>query len=622
VIKKIILFFLLVFSKNLLSYSIEFEGDWLKYDYGKDEITSGDRVKINWQDKEIKGDSLFFDRKSSTVFVTGNVLFKDKTIELKADSIKLDQEGKGNLVNVRIHFDKYYLKAEKILRISDKEYILKRAYISTCDLDKPHYKIEAKNIFFYPENKLVARNAVLKFGRVPLFYFPYWWQSFKERAWGIRIDIGKSRNQGSFIRSEIYYRFTKNLKTSLLVDYFSKIGIGTGVEGDYNSDKFKSNVWFYNIKNNKKLKFYLWGDYKNFITQSNIEYYSSPNFNFDYFWEAPVLYPVRIKSRFGISRNTRIYNFLLYYYKEQESSNDVFKNIEVVRPGFDFYLLPRKFLFLNYSLKLNGYDRFYYTYNEYRKKIETSFSIYRNFNISRIFSFYPKFGYDFSYYNRDVSEYLKWNGSIGIKFLRYFRFNFYQKYKTEINGLVQYNYIGLTDIIKFSRNSSLKNSVELNILNGFKNYKNNFSPFTSRFDLRVKGYKIYFKNRYRIYPSKNLDSELFLKKGIFGINIFYNYSYKNKLDIINTFNFKIGRKWRFNIRIRYDAYYNDISFKNLWYKEISFIRDLHCWEMDFKYKERENKKEFWVFFKIKAFPRKPLGIYYNRKDGKWSLKKK
>ncbi|RLD17234.1 MAG: hypothetical protein DRI36_04415 [Caldiserica bacterium] len=618
--RKILPIFLI--GSILFSSEIKFKADYLRFERKKDTLNAKGNVKVEWEGKFIEADELFVDREKNEFEVRGNVFYKEGVLKIWADRILFNRDGEGRIFNAKVSYDKYFLKAEEIERVSKEEFILEKAYITTCDYPHPHYRLTSKRIFFYPEVKIVAYNMIFKVGKIPLFYFPYWWQSLKKRKWGFRIDIGKSRNQGYFFRSVIYYKITKNLKTSLLLDYFSEIASGGGIEVDYKSKNLKTNFWFYNIKNNRKMTFFLWQKIKRFNIQSNIEYYSSPNFNFNYFWEEKILYPVRVKSRFGISRNTSSSNFLLYYYREQESLNSSFRDVEVVKPGFNFYLFPRKFLFLNYSLKFVGSNRYHYSYGEYEKNLSSILNIYKNFSITGFLSFYPKLSYEYNFYDGNFRSYIFWNPNLRTRILRYYSFDLYQKYKEEIGRGEIYNKIGFSGILRFYKFMSLKNSIELDILNGFKNYRENFTPLLTRFDLRRGKLYLYLRNKYRIYPSRNLESELFYKYGIFGMDIFYYSSYPGKFDVINTLDFRIGKKWKFNLKIRYDILYRDLKTRNIWYKEISFIRDLHCWDMSFKMKERQDKKEFWIFFRIKAFPDKPIGVYYNRKDGRWSLKKK
>jgi len=168
----------------------------------------------------------------------GNVvLYQDGNI-FRADKIDYDFEAKkGTLINGRAEFEPWYGRGEEILKLADKEYLIKNGYISTCEFDPPHYRIQAKEVKIFLDDKVVARNIKLYIDNYPVFYFPIYVHSLKDKRPKVTISPGRDKDWGIFLLGKYRYWINGNSNGYIHADWRELRGWAGGVDYDYNSSR-------------------------------------------------------------------------------------------------------------------------------------------------------------------------------------------------------------------------------------------------------------------------------------------------------------------------------------------------------------------------------------------------
>ena len=49
-------------------------------------------------------------------------------------------------------------------------------YLTTCDLDEPHYRMQARRMDIYVKDKAIVHDMKIYLGKVPVMYLPYYVQ--------------------------------------------------------------------------------------------------------------------------------------------------------------------------------------------------------------------------------------------------------------------------------------------------------------------------------------------------------------------------------------------------------------------------------------------------------------
>lgn len=122
--------------------------------------------------------------------------------------------------------------------------------LTTCDLEDPHYWLQAKEFLYYPNNKLVAYHMTAHFwmSPVPLFYTPYYvFYTGKRKVVFTFPKLGSNTVEGNFIKTETKYFIDENTEGSVFVDAMSIKGNGKGWLHKYNFG-YPGSLYVYQVR--------------------------------------------------------------------------------------------------------------------------------------------------------------------------------------------------------------------------------------------------------------------------------------------------------------------------------------------------------------------------------------
>ncbi len=148
-----------------------------------------------------------------------------------------------------------YLRAEKILQLAQNQFAARSVQLSTDAFHTPHYYIGASAMTLRslsgpagaapgaPRRRVwayTARNTTVNFMGLPVFYWPYLAGTTTQPSTPLRkISVGYSGIYGASVRT-VWDPFEltgltrpKKLRAGLTFDYFSRRGVGVGLDGRY-----------------------------------------------------------------------------------------------------------------------------------------------------------------------------------------------------------------------------------------------------------------------------------------------------------------------------------------------------------------------------------------------------
>ncbi|MCM8760841.1 MAG: hypothetical protein NC933_01710, partial [Candidatus Omnitrophica bacterium] len=234
----------------------------------------------------------------------GNVKITQKDAYFTGDRIIYNFESRrGSVTNGYLNARPFYGRAEDLAKVADKdEYSMNNGYVTTCDYDKPHYRIQAQQVTLYLDEKIVAKNVLFLVGDFPIAWLPYYVQPLgKERKTHITVIPGQSKDWGYYALTAYRYYINDDSKGDALLDYRSKKGLAVGVNHYLNNkDIGKGAFKFYYTEENNNLAFdksgeqlrryryqyrHRW-DMKDLDTSAIVEfnYLSDPDVIKDYFY--------------------------------------------------------------------------------------------------------------------------------------------------------------------------------------------------------------------------------------------------------------------------------------------------------------------------------------------------
>ncbi|MFO1487407.1 MAG: LPS assembly protein LptD [Verrucomicrobiota bacterium] len=112
--------------------------------------------------------------------------------------------------------------------ITNNVYYATNAFVTTDDYSEPDFRIRASHIRLIPGKRIVARNATLWLGNVPVFYFPYYSRNLGSRANNFNFTPGYGSLYGAYLLTDYTWFWNDEVDGKLRLDYRTKRGVAFG----------------------------------------------------------------------------------------------------------------------------------------------------------------------------------------------------------------------------------------------------------------------------------------------------------------------------------------------------------------------------------------------------------
>ena len=109
-------------------------------------------------------------------------------------------------------------------------YLVKDGLFTTSDSSRPDYSIRAKTVRIYPKDRIIFSNVMLYIGRVPVFWYPYLYQSLNQDT-SFTFTPGYGSIYGAYLLTQYSFPLTDQIAGRARLDLYSTRGVGIGLEG-------------------------------------------------------------------------------------------------------------------------------------------------------------------------------------------------------------------------------------------------------------------------------------------------------------------------------------------------------------------------------------------------------
>jgi hypothetical protein len=189
---------------------------------------------------------------------------------------------------------------------------LKVSKVTTCEYDHPHYELDGENTTIRPEKRVILRNARFRLFGKTLLRIPYLVIPLDTRRERYTPEVGKTPDQGYYIKTQwgIPTRGPNDLTG--YVDYFEKLGAGLGARFRYAGESHQGFIRAYGLTGSEDTKELNIG-HRQFIgsalfsVESNLQNRNYLNAPENKIWQtrASLILPQgRNNTRFNYSRNS------------------------------------------------------------------------------------------------------------------------------------------------------------------------------------------------------------------------------------------------------------------------------------------------------------------------------
>ena len=205
--------------------------------------TARDNVAIHIGDTDIYGDYARYDSHTHEVSVEGHVrIYRDVHIYIADRGVYNIDTKQIRTSNARTEYYPYFLSSRNVTETSANVFRVEDSTFTTHDSPSPDFHLRARTVRVYENDHVVFQNVTFYVGRVPVFWWPYMYQSLTD-AFSFSIAPADLSSWGPSLLTQVTFPIGENIEGRVRLDYRGRRGpaIGFEADSDYGKDK-SSNV--------------------------------------------------------------------------------------------------------------------------------------------------------------------------------------------------------------------------------------------------------------------------------------------------------------------------------------------------------------------------------------------
>jgi LPS-assembly protein len=216
----------------------EIEADEIAYDRQLDQYTARGNVKISKNDKQLTADFIELDHKTMHAYAQGNVVLTVGQDILSGSHLEIDLDRQvGSIENAYLFLkeNNFHITAHKIQKTGENTYRIDEATLTTCDGEKPDWKITGKDIKIKEDGSGTAKHATMRVKDIPVLYSPYfYYPANRDRQSGFLMpEFASSDRKGTEYNQPFFWAISDSSDATFYANYMSKRGLKLGAEYRY-----------------------------------------------------------------------------------------------------------------------------------------------------------------------------------------------------------------------------------------------------------------------------------------------------------------------------------------------------------------------------------------------------
>jgi len=230
----------------------------ITYDEKADIYIASGNVSITKNDIKISADFVRFNYKIMKVDASGHVFLTSKEDFLTGSSLEFDLETKTGIIyngTIFLKENHFYIRGNLIKKVGEYTYTADKASISSCDGDKPAWKITGKNLKITIEGYGFVKHAAFWIKDIPVMYMPYmvFPVKLKRQTGLLSPQYAYSNRNGVEYIQPFFWAINKSSDATFYEHHLQRRGDKVGLEYRYILSENSKGTMMYDYLNDRKI---------------------------------------------------------------------------------------------------------------------------------------------------------------------------------------------------------------------------------------------------------------------------------------------------------------------------------------------------------------------------------
>ena len=240
-------FFLTVVTAVIFCYSascgyasekrqIVVNGDKVEFFSEQKKVVAEGNVVIVFQDSKLTCDKVMVFTETSEAVAEGHVKLFSPKGNLEGERLLYNFNKKtGTITGAKLQALAlpFFGTGQTIEKFGEQHLGIRKGYLTTCDLEKPHYRMSSRRIDIYTGEKISMKDVRFILGTTTLFYLPSFTQVLNDKRPHVTVMPGYDKKWGPYLLQAWRYYLNENAKGLLHLDYRERKGFAWGIDYNY-----------------------------------------------------------------------------------------------------------------------------------------------------------------------------------------------------------------------------------------------------------------------------------------------------------------------------------------------------------------------------------------------------
>ncbi len=194
--------------------------------------TARDNVAIHVGDTDIYADYAQYDSHTHEVIAEGHVrIYRDINLYLAERAVYNTETKEIRAEKSRTSSEPYFATGESVKQISDNGYLIQNGTFTTEDAPTSDFHLRARTMRVYENDRVIFRDVTFFVGKVPIFWWPYLYQSLND-SFSFTASPAFLSSWGPSLLTQVMFPITDHARARIRLDYRGRRGVALGFESE------------------------------------------------------------------------------------------------------------------------------------------------------------------------------------------------------------------------------------------------------------------------------------------------------------------------------------------------------------------------------------------------------